>query len=450
MTAHTEAGSEASSAAQAPPKVSSGYRRYALALLLFIYVLNFLDRQIVNILAEPIRNELGLRDWQIGMMTGLSFAIFYTFLGIPIARVAERGNRPIIISIAVIVWSGFTALCGLAQNFVHLILARIGVGVGEAGCTPPAHSLISDYTPREQRASALALYSMGGPIGTLLGMALGGVIADLWGWRAAFLVAAAPGLLAGVVAALTLVEPRKYLPPPKADAPKAPTIRDAAIELRNCPTFWLFCFSGAIQGFIAYGHSSFLGSFFFRNHGEELGALGANFGLQTAGFLGISIGLIMGVSGIVGAFVGGQLGDKLGAKDPRGLATLCAVANFLAVPTYIAAMLVTSAPLALALLVLPTVLYGLSYGPLYAVLQSVVQPRTRATATAIFLFMTNLVGLGLGPLLVGLMSDYFAEGLGLGAAEGIRWAQVICTLVGIYGAYLYWRARKHIATDTVS
>lgn len=353
-----------------------------------------------------------------------------------------------IIAIAVTVWSGFTALCGFAQNFVHLILARIGVG--EAGCTPPAHSLISDYTPRENRASALALYSMGGPIGTLMGMALGGLIADLWGWRAAFLVAAAPGLIAGAVAALTLVEPRKNLPPPKADAPKAPTIIDAARELRNCPTFWLFCFSGAIQGFIAYGHSSFLGSFFFRNHGEELGALAQNFGLQTAGFLGLSIGIIMGASGIVGAFIGGQLGDKLGSKDPRSMATLCAVANLLAVPTYIAAMLVESAPLALGLLVLPTLLYGLSYGPLYAVLQSVVQPRTRATATAIFLFMTNLVGLGLGPLLVGLMSDYFAVSMGLGAAEGIRWAQVVCTLVGIYGAYLYWRARKHIANDTVS
>lgn len=449
MTAHAE--TETTSAAPAaPPSTTPGYRNYALGLLLFIYVLNFLDRQIVNILAEPIREELGLRDWQLGVMTGLSFAIFYTFLGIPIARLAERGNRPLIISTAVIVWSGFTALCGFAQNFLHLILARIGVGVGEAGCTPPAHSLISDYTPREKRTSALALYSMGGPIGTLLGMAMGGVIADAWGWRAAFLVAAAPGLIAGVVAAFTLVEPRKKLPPPKADTPKPPTMMDAARELRNCPTFWLFCFSGAIQGFIAYGHSSFLGSFFFRNHGQELSALAETFGLQTAGFLGISIGLIMGVSGIIGAFIGGRLGDKMGAKDPRALATLCAVANLLAVPTYIAAMLVDSALVALGLLVLPTLLYGLSYGPLYAVLQSVVQPRTRATATAIFLFMTNLVGLGIGPLLVGLMSDYFAEGLGLGAAEGIRWAQVTCTLVGVFGAYLYWRARKHIVRDFVS
>ncbi len=437
-----------SAAQAAPPPVSPGYRRYALALLLVIFVLNFLDRQIVNILAEPIREELGLKDWQLGMMTGFSFAIFYTLLGVPIARLAERGNRSLIIAVSITVWSAFTAVCGLAHTFLHLVLARIGVGVGEAGCTPAAHSLISDYTPREKRASALAFYSMGGPIGTLLGMAVGGLIADLWGWRAAFFVAAAPGLLLGAVAALTLVEPRKTMPAP-AQAVKAPTIADAAKELRACRTFWLFCTAGAVQGFIAYGHNSFLGSFFFRNHGPELAAAAANFGLQTAGFLGLCIGLIMGISGIVGTYIGGQLGDRFGSKDPRVLATLPAVANFLAVPLYIAAMLVDSATLALALLFLPSLLYGISYGPLYAVLQSVVQPRTRATASALFLLTTNLVGLGLGPLLVGLLSDFIADGLGYGAAEGIRWAQVICTLVGVYGAWLYWEARKSVVRDTV-
>ena len=178
---------EAASEHPTVPPLAAPKRRYALTVLLVIYILNFLDRQVVNILAEPIKLELGLADWQVGVLTGLAFALFYTFLGLPIARLAERGNRVKIISVAVAIWSLFTMACGLATNFVQLLLARIGVGVGEAGCTPPAHSLISDYAPKEKRASALAFYSLGIPLGSLAGMALGGLIADAYGWRAAFL-----------------------------------------------------------------------------------------------------------------------------------------------------------------------------------------------------------------------------------------------------------------------
>jgi predicted MFS family arabinose efflux permease len=188
--------------------VSPGYRSYALGLLLVIYIFNFVDRQVVNILAEPIKNELKLADWQLGMMSGFAFAIFYTVLGLPIAQLAERKNRPWIIASALAAWSVFTALCGLAQNFVHLVLARIGVGVGEAGCTPPAHSLITDYVPKEKRASAIAFYSMGTPLGGLVGTSLGGVIADAYGWRTAFLICGLPGLALAVVVVLSLVEPR--------------------------------------------------------------------------------------------------------------------------------------------------------------------------------------------------------------------------------------------------
>ena len=193
----TAAPSAEPSAPPATPAVSAApysasYTRYAMFLLLGIYIVNFLDRAVVNILAEPIKNDLGLADWQLGLMSGLAFAIFYTVLGIPIARMAERKNRPIIIGTAVAVWSGFTALSGMAQNFAQLVLFRIGVGVGEAGCTPPAHSLIADYVPKEKRASALAFYSMGTPLGGLLGLVMGGLIADAYGWRVAFFVAGAP------------------------------------------------------------------------------------------------------------------------------------------------------------------------------------------------------------------------------------------------------------------
>ena len=425
------------------------YPRYAVGLLLLVYVLHNLDRQIVNILAEPIKHDLGLRDWQLGIMTGLAFALFYATLGIPIARLAERGNRTRIIAIAVATWSAFTAVSGLAQNFVQLVLARIGVGVGEAGCTPAAHSLISDIVPREKRASALGVYAMGAPIGVLLGMATGGFIADAWGWRAGFFIAAAPGLAIGLLVALTLNEPRKaWIASMKASDP-APSFADAMRELRSCRTFWLCGIGSAFQAVVALGHSAFLGSFFFRNHTSGLAEAASAVGLQTASFLGLAIGLINGLSGMVGAYVGGKLGDRHVKISSRGIATQLAVCNFIAVPTYIAAMLLDSTPLALAALVIPALCYGMTYGPLFSVFQSVVQPHTRATGVSIYLLMTNLVGLGLGPLLVGLMSDYFADGIGLGMGEGLRWAQIVVTFLGLVAAALYWRARRHIVGDTV-
>lgn len=190
---------------------SSAYTRYALWLLLGIYVVNFLDRQVINILAEPIKREFGLADWQLRLMTGFAFSIFYTTLGLPIARLAERRNRAVIIGASVAVWSGFTALCGVAQTLWQLLAFRLGVGFGEAGCAPPAHSLIADLVPRKRRASALAMYAMGVPIGSLLGSVLGGLIADARGWRAAFLVVGLPGLVFALLAFTTLKEPRRLL-----------------------------------------------------------------------------------------------------------------------------------------------------------------------------------------------------------------------------------------------
>jgi len=448
MTANSPIETVSISAQPAPARKTT-IPRYALGLLVAIYVLNTLDRQIVNILAEPIKHDLSLKDWQIGIMTGLAFAVFYATLGIPIARLAERGNRPFIIAASVTLWSMFTALCGLSQNFIQLVMARVGVGVGEAGCSPAAHSLISDLVPREKRASALGLYAMGAPLGALLGMALGGLLADLWGWRSAFLIAAAPGLVVGLVTALTLKEPRKLLKAAAKAVAPAPTFKEALRELKACRSFWLFSCGAALQGLIAYGHSAFLGSFFFRNHGPELAHIAGGLGMQTSGFLGVAIGLLSGLSGMLGAFFGGKLADRHTATNPRGLATQVAVFNLLAVPSFILAMWVPSTPLALALLFLPGLFYGMTYGPLFAVFQSVVQPTTRATAVAVYMLMTNLVGLGVGPLLVGVTSDYFAEGLKMGSGEGLRWAQILSTLLGFVAFWLYWRARRCIADDTV-
>lgn len=432
--------------------VSPGYRNYAMGLLLLIYVMNFVDRQVVNILAEPIKRELGLLDWQLGAMSGFAFAVFYTVLGLPIARLAERGNRPYIIGVALAVWSGFTALCGLTQNFAQLLLARIGVGVGEAGCTPPAHSLITDYVPKEKRASALAFYSMGTPLGSLVGMGLGGIIADLHGWRMAFIVCGIPGVVLAVVAALTLVEPRirKTADELKAHAAAmrdAKPFREALATLKRKRTFWLVSFAAAIKAFIGYGQAPFAASFFYRNHGEEVATLAAQFGLQSGGFLGLALGLMGGIGGAIGAFLGGMIADKYGGRDYRAYVSVPAVASLAVIPIYMFALVAPFATFALASLLIGSILGTLWYGPVYATAQTIVPAHMRATASAILLFIINLIGLGLGPLAVGALSDTFAIGFGMGEAEGVRYALLVSALAGVGAAALFWMARKTIREE---
>src|SRR3990167_1130256 len=189
--------------------VSDSARQYFLGLLFFVYMLNLVDRQVIYILAEPIKRDLGLADWQIGMIMGLAFALFYSVVSVPIARIAEKHDRPTIIAVSLALWSLCTALSGLAQGFVQLLLSRMGTGMGEAGCAPAAHALIADMTPREKRASALAVFSMGAPIGAFVGMAMGGLVADAYGWRMAFIVCGLPGLLLAIVVRLTMAEPRR-------------------------------------------------------------------------------------------------------------------------------------------------------------------------------------------------------------------------------------------------
>lgn len=431
--------------------VSTAYRRYALWVLLIIYTLNFLDRQVVNILAEPIKRDLHLADWQLGMMTGLAFAIFYTVLGIPIARMAETKNRPFIIGASVAAWSAFTVLCGFTQNFWQLILARIGVGVGEAGCTPPAHSLITDYVPKEKRASAIAFYSIGTPLGTLAGMAMGGLIADAYGWRVAFMVAGAPGVIFALIAAFTLVEPRKQMAAEMAARASSQISFAAALAvLATKKTFWLVALAASIKAFIGYGHAPFTASFFFRNHGAEIAELAAMFGLKSAGFLGLALGLIGGTAGVIGAWLGGVFADRLGAKDLRAYVTVPAIASVITIPIYILAVSLDAPMPAIGLLAINALLGTLWYGPVYATAQSIVDPALRATASAVLLLIINLIGLGLGPVAVGLLSDVLASHVGLGEAQGVRWALIVSATLGLAAFGLFWAARNSIREEMVA
>lgn len=432
--------------------LQEGPRRYALGLLLVIYILNFLDRQVVNILAEPIKLELGLADWQLGVLTGLAFALFYTVLGLPIARLAEKADRVKIISVAVGFWSVCTIACGFAANFVQLLLARIGVGVGEAGCTPPAHSLISDYTPVEKRASAIAFYSMGIPFGSLAGMALGGIIADSYGWRAAFFVAGAPGVLLALLAWLTLPEPRRKSAP--VATKDQPSLMDAVRELSRKPAFIWMSLAAAINAMVAYGHISFYGSFFLRNHGAGLQGLADSFNgvlgtqLGAIGFTGLALGLLIGIFGAVGTFLGGQLADRYVAKDARAYAGLPAIAALIGFPPFLLAMLTGSTLLSLAALAMVTLLSSVWYGPVFACAQSLVSPRTRATASAVILFVINLIGLGLGPLAAGLISDAFATTYG--AANGLRYSLVTVGVIGLLAVPAFYLASRTLRDDVES
>lgn len=447
-----EAPVDASAPAATPPiPFSRAYTRYAMWLLLGIYIVNFLDRQVINILAEPIKNDLGLSDTQLGLMSGLAFAVFYTVLGIPLARLAERKNRAYIIGTSVAVWSGFTALCGQAQNFVQLVLCRIGVGVGEAGCTPPAHSLIADMVPKEKRSSALAFYSMGTPLGGLMGLVLGGLVADAYGWRAAFLVAGVPGLVFAVLVFTTLKEPRRLMAEHAARVAAAQASFGQTLRyLTAKPTFWLIALGASLKAFIGYGHAPFTASFFLRNHGEEVAGLAANFGLKSVGFLGLAIGLMAGLGGALGAYLGGFVADKTASRNVGYQMITPAVGALLAVPVYCAAVLVDSAPLAMSLLGLNYLLSSTWFGPVYGSAQSVVPPHMRATTAAILLFLANLIGLGLGPVAVGMLSDWLNTGFGLGSAEGVRWALIIATLFGFVAFLGFWFARKTLPADTVS
>ncbi len=411
--------------------------RVTLWILLAVYIFNFIDRQIVNILAEPIARDLELSDTQIGLMTGLAFALFYTVLGIPIARFADRPttSRPRLIAVALALWSAMTALCGLAQNFWQLLLARIGVGVGEAGCTPPAHSLISDVVPPEKRASALAFYSLGIPIGTLLGMIIGGTLADRVGWREAFVIVGLPGVALALVVWFVLRDPRRSdaMAAVRAQSqPAALPLGRAVSEVVRSRAYVLLLMAGSAAAFLAYGKTTWTTIFFQRTHD------------LSPGQVGLWFGLIGGVGGMLGTFLGGYLADRFGAVNRRHVLTAPAVGMALAVPLAIAAYHAPSWPLALILLFVPTVFNSLYYGPCYSAAQGLVPLRGRAIAASVLLFCQNLIGLGLGPLFFGMLSDWLQPAYG---ADSVRYVLYGAAVLGLVPAFFFWRCSLHLDAE---
>jgi MFS family permease len=420
-------------------------RRTAMFVLTMALTLNFVDRQIVNILAEPIRQELRLADWQIGLMSGLAFALLYSVAGIPLARWADRGNRPKIMALSVFVWSGFTILCSLARSFPQLLAGRVGVGIGEAGLTPAANSLIFDYYPPERRASALSIYYLGVPLGTLAGMALGGLVADAYGWRTAFLVAGIPGIVIAPVLLLVLHEPRTA----RAVVLRTEPLGPLAIvrTLWAIRTYRLIVIATALQAAVGYGFGPFIASFFIRNHGPEIVAMATQTGMGVSGFLGLTLGLSTGLAGAAGVWLGGRLADRFGRSDVRAYVTVPALASLASLPCYAVIFSVSSGVLALVGLALPNMLGAMWMGPIHSTQQSVSPPEIRSGATALFLLTLNFVGVGLGPLLVGSASDLISWRLGQDPGTSLRAALILMSLVAPIAALLFWRARLSIEAD---
>jgi predicted MFS family arabinose efflux permease len=413
-------------------EMGSAYRAYVLFILVVVYTFNFIDRVIVGILAEPIKADLQLTDTQLGWMGGPAFAIFYTLLGIPIARLADRTSRTWVMTGALALWSGFTALCGQAQSFWHLLVARAGVGVGEAGGVAPAYSLVSDYFPPQQRARALAVFSFGIPIGSGLGFLFGGLIASTLSWRSAFIMVGLAGIALAPLFRLTVKEPVRGGLDARAAYARSSTFRDTLRVIAGKRGFWGLSFGAACASIVGYGLLFWLPSFFIRVHHLSLA--------DASLYLGIGI-IVFQTAGI---WLGGWAGDRFGARSKAAYALVPAVLLTMLVPFMIGGALAPSLGVALLLFIGPVMLNAAWIGPVLSALQHLVAPDQRATASAIFLFINNLIGIGGGSLFLGAMSDLFMPRYG---SESLRYAMIAASGFYVLSISLLYFASRHLARD---
>jgi MFS family permease len=434
---------------------SDVYTRYVLGLLFVAYVFNFIDRQILAILLQPIKEELGASDTAMGLLTGFAFALFYTFAGIPIARLADRGVRRSIIATGLAVWSLFTAVSGVVRSFGQLAVARVGVGIGEAAFVPPAHSLISDYFPPARRATAMAVFSMGVHVGTAFGFLLGGWIAQSFGWRRAFFAVGSPGLVLAVLVRWTIREPprgRHDAQPSSASesgssasesgssASESGSSTDESAQtvlhlLWQRRSFRHLALAAALHSFGGYAFAVWGPPFFVRVHGMPMRELGT------------WLGVILGLGGAAGSVGGGMLTDRFAALDLRRRLYLPAIATLLQIPCIVAVLTAATAPLALLMLVPSAILSAVWFGPVFALTQALVRPHARATASAILIFVINLIGLGLGPLAIGALNDALTATHG---PQAIRYSLLIIAATNLWAAAHFFAGARTVRADVAA
>ena len=414
---------------------SLSIRNYALGILVIVYTFNFIDRNILSILLQSIKTDLNLSDTSLGLLSGFAFAAFYATLGIPIAKYADRGNRRNLISISLAIWSLMTALSGLAQNFLHLLVARIGVGIGEAGCSPPAHSMISDYFPANKRSTALGIYSLGIPFGIMFGLFAGGWIDEMFGWRAAFFIVGVPGILIAIIFRFTVKEPTRGQAEGKVASDIQPTIYETISYLLRKKSFRHLAFAASLAAFVGYGGINWLPSFFQRSYG------------MATSDVGWYLGLILGLPGGLGIFLGGYLSDYFGSRDVRWSLWVAAIAMGITAPLYYLVYLSPTANTSLLWLIIPIALGNFYQAATFSQTQGVVELKMRSVAAAILLFIINIIGLGFGPSAVGILSDILQSEYG---KESLRYSLLIFASLKIWCAFHYYMAGRYLKDDLVT
>jgi predicted MFS family arabinose efflux permease len=412
------------------------YRNYVLGVLAFGYLLNALDRSILGILLEPIKLEFGVSDTALGLLGGIAFAAFYSTLGIPIALWADRSNRSSILALAILVWSAMTAFCGLAPTFMLLLLARIGTAIGEAGGSPPSHALISDYFSPQKRGTALAIFALGAPMGATLGSVLGGLGNELFGWRLTFVLAGLPGLLLAPLVWSTVVDPRTAQSTGNAaqqDKEPAPPLREVAGYLWQRRSYIHLCLACALHATAVYGTGAFNASFLIRSHGWNTADIG-----QLLGFVG--------VAGILGTFIGGVIADRCSVRwdDPRWYVWVCGLSSLLMAPALLISYLSNSVPLMITAFLAGGFLSAVFFGPSFAATQALAGPRMRAVTSSILIFVKTMLGMGLGPFLIGRASDVLSPTF---SQHSLRYALLLAAIFNIWAAWHFFASARHLRKD---
>ena len=412
--------------------ISPGYARYVLGVLLAVYILNFVDRQILSIVLDDVKRELGASDTAMGFLSGLAFSMFYTIAGIPIARLADRGTRRTIVAAGLAVWSLMTAACGMAGSFAQLALARFGVGIGEAAGTPPSHSLISDYFPPERRATALAVYGMGIYFGVMFGFLAGGMIRDAFDWRTAFLVCGAPGIPLALLVYFTVREPVRGASEGRAAPAAPPPLRETLRFLFRRRAFVLLTLAACCQATTGYAILTWGAPFLGRVHH------------LTGTQIGLTFGIIAGIGGAIGIMAGGALADRLARRDPRWHAWLSAIVSLAAFPFAIPFYLAADTRVALASFAVFYLVNNMYVGSLWSLAQGLVPVRVRALASATLLTVLNIVGQGLAPLLTGALTDALTPSYGI---EAIRYSLLVTAVIGACAAPLFVLCARTLRED---
>jgi predicted MFS family arabinose efflux permease len=411
---------------------STSYKIYILLLLLVVYISNYADRMILSVLMPYIKAEFQVSDAALGFLAGTAFAVFYATLGVPIAIWADRGNRKTIIAVSVAIWSAMTAVCGLAGNYWQFALARVGVGVGEAGGSPPSHAIISDLFGPKTRATALGIFALGVPFGLFVGLYGGALVAAEYGWRMAFFVLGIPGLALALLVMFTIREPKRGASDGVTHAGEAPSLMTTVRHMLSQKSLVHVFIGATLTTLVGYAGVQWWPTFVMRSHGLSMTDLS------------LFLALVFGVAGGLGTFLGGYIADQFSKRDMKWMPRIVTIATVVGLPFGFAIYLTESSWVVFALIGVPAALGSVYLPPTYAMTQGLVEVRMRTVASALLLFVINLIGMGLGPLLAGLISDALAPAYG---KDSLKYALLILTLFNIWAAVHYWIAGRYFEAD---